>query len=461
VSGSIIDLIWTASTDNVSVTRYLIERNGTQVAIVSGSTTAYEDKGLAGMTSYSYKVYAEDAAGNLSPASNTAAATTTSDAPTITSYSINDSFDNDAVGSAPSGWTISNSNASNSVTVIDNPSASNHSAKITKPGSSGLTGMYKTFSPLSGQIIVNYRVMRGETATWFSLPYLYDSSGNVAASVAFNNGNIQVNEGGTFSNVQSFSANTWYDVEMVLNTTTDTFDLYINGAKSVSGAPLRTAVSNINKIQFYADNATSGTAYLDDIQVGTNDTPTIATYTINDSFDSDAAGSTPSGWTISNGNASNSVTVTDNPGFINHSAKINKPNTSGLTGMYKTFSPLSGQIIVNYRVMRGETATWFSLPYLYDSSGNVAASVAFNNGNIQVNKGGTFSNVQSFSANTWYDVKMLLNTTTDTFDLYINGVKSVSGAPLRTAVSNISKIQFYADNATSGTAYMDNIQVGQ
>lgn len=461
VSGSVIDLIWTASTDNVGVTRYLIERGGTQVAIISGSTTSYEDKDLAGLTSYSYKVYAMDAAGNLSPASNTAAATTTTNAPTITTYTINDSFDNDAAGSAPSGWTISNGNASNSVTVAANPSSTNHSANINKPVSSGLTGMYRTFTPLSGEIIVNYRVMRGETNTWFSLPYLYDSAGNVAASVAFNNGQIQVNEGGTFKNIQTFSANTWYDVELVLNTTTGTFDLYINGTKSVSGAPLRTNVSSVSKIQYYADTNNTGTAYLDYIQIGKNDIPSITTYTINDSFDNDAAGSQPSGWTLTNGNASNSITVVENPGPSNHSAKINKPNSSGLTGMYKTFAPLSGQVIVNYRVMRGDTSTFFSLPYIYDSADNKVLSLAFNNGNIQAFEGSTLTTIQPFSANTWYNIEAVLNTTTDTFDLYINGTKVVSGAALRTAVSSVSKIQFYADNTNYGTAYLDYVQVGQ
>jgi len=84
-----INLTWTASTDNVGVTGYFVERcqgaactNFTQVGTTAGTT--YSDTGLAANTSYSYRVRATDAAANLSPYSNTASATTTSAVTNIT-----------------------------------------------------------------------------------------------------------------------------------------------------------------------------------------------------------------------------------------------------------------------------------------------------------------------------------------------------------------------------------------
>src|SRR5207237_237330 len=76
-----IDLSWSAATDNVGVTAYLVERcqgsgcsNFTQIASVAG--TSYSNTGLTAQTNYSYRVRATDAAGNLSGYSNTAGATT-------------------------------------------------------------------------------------------------------------------------------------------------------------------------------------------------------------------------------------------------------------------------------------------------------------------------------------------------------------------------------------------------
>jgi chitodextrinase len=80
-SSSQINLVWTASTDDVGVTAYLVERcagalctNFAQIATVPGTT--YSDTGLAPTTSYTYRVRARDAAGNLSSYSNQATAIT-------------------------------------------------------------------------------------------------------------------------------------------------------------------------------------------------------------------------------------------------------------------------------------------------------------------------------------------------------------------------------------------------
>ena len=81
ISGSQINLSWTASTDNVGVTGYRVERcqgagcnNFAQIGTAMGTT--YNDTGLTSGTSYSYRVRATDAAGNLSPYSNVASTTT-------------------------------------------------------------------------------------------------------------------------------------------------------------------------------------------------------------------------------------------------------------------------------------------------------------------------------------------------------------------------------------------------
>jgi chitodextrinase len=80
-SSSQINLAWTASTDNVGVTGYKVERcSGPGCAnfaqIVTPTGTTFNDTGLAASTSYSYRVRANDAAGNNSSYSNTSSATT-------------------------------------------------------------------------------------------------------------------------------------------------------------------------------------------------------------------------------------------------------------------------------------------------------------------------------------------------------------------------------------------------
>jgi len=81
VSASRIDLTWTAATDDVGVTGYRVERcQGIGCAafaqIAALSSSSFSDTGLAGGTSYGYRVRAVDAAGNLGGYSNVSSATT-------------------------------------------------------------------------------------------------------------------------------------------------------------------------------------------------------------------------------------------------------------------------------------------------------------------------------------------------------------------------------------------------
>src|SRR5260221_13120331 len=69
-----INLSWIASTDNVGVTGYIVKRNGTPVG--TPTSTSFADTSLLPGFTYSYTVAARDAAGNVSPESASASATT-------------------------------------------------------------------------------------------------------------------------------------------------------------------------------------------------------------------------------------------------------------------------------------------------------------------------------------------------------------------------------------------------
>ena len=76
-----INLTWTAATDNVGVTGYRVERCqgagcATFAQVGTRAATTFSDTGLTASTSYSYRVRATDAAGNIGAYSNMASATT-------------------------------------------------------------------------------------------------------------------------------------------------------------------------------------------------------------------------------------------------------------------------------------------------------------------------------------------------------------------------------------------------
>ena len=120
VSGNQINLRWTASTDNVGVTGYRVERcQGagctTFAQIAALTTTTYSNTGL-GAGGYSYRVRATDAAGNLSVYSNVATANVQAKGwLLITPSSTN--FGNVALGSYSTKSVVLSNTSTTSVTI--------------------------------------------------------------------------------------------------------------------------------------------------------------------------------------------------------------------------------------------------------------------------------------------------------------------------------------------------------
>jgi chitodextrinase len=86
-SSSQINLSWIASTDNVGVTGYSIERCGSGCSVFSaGLALSYADTGLTASTTYTYRVRATDAAANFSAYTSTVSATTAAAGPGSVQY---------------------------------------------------------------------------------------------------------------------------------------------------------------------------------------------------------------------------------------------------------------------------------------------------------------------------------------------------------------------------------------
>ena len=83
ISATQINLSWQASTDNIEVQDYIVQRctgvgctNLVQIDTVPSGTLAYRSIGLTPSTTYTYSVRARDQAGNISPPSTPISATT-------------------------------------------------------------------------------------------------------------------------------------------------------------------------------------------------------------------------------------------------------------------------------------------------------------------------------------------------------------------------------------------------
>lgn len=92
VSGCRVALSWDASSDNIGVEGYGIYRDGTLIGTTNGVTTDFADTGVSPGGTYAYRVDAFDLAGNRSPLSSEATATTPGAACSVTYVASEDSY---------------------------------------------------------------------------------------------------------------------------------------------------------------------------------------------------------------------------------------------------------------------------------------------------------------------------------------------------------------------------------
>ncbi|MGW0804671.1 fibronectin type III domain-containing protein [Nonomuraea sp. NPDC002799] len=144
-----VTLSWTASTDDNGVAGYDILRapgasGGTFTQAGTSATASFGDTGLTPGTTYRYQVRARDAAGNISPVSNTAEVTTQPGSSTGVCTAVPTVQTQWATGYVIQPLTITNTGAS---------AIAGWTATFTLPAGHTLTGSWNSVVTVSGRIV--------------------------------------------------------------------------------------------------------------------------------------------------------------------------------------------------------------------------------------------------------------------------------------------------------------------
>ncbi|WP_422664850.1 fibronectin type III domain-containing protein [Acrocarpospora corrugata] len=180
-------LAWTASTDAVGVTGYDVLRapgatGGTFTQVGTSTTTSFADTGLTANTTYRYQVRARDAAGNLSPVSNTVQITTQPGASTGTCTAVATVQTQWATGYVIQPLTITNT----SISTI-----TGWTVTLTLPAGHTLTGSWNGTVTVSGQTVTIRNVGHNGTLAPGA------STGSAGFQVSRPNGNTALPSGYT------------------------------------------------------------------------------------------------------------------------------------------------------------------------------------------------------------------------------------------------------------------------
>ena len=252
-----IALNWQASTDNVGVLEYYVERSQgagstTFVQVGTATWTNYNDTGLAMSTTYNYRVRATDAAGNLSGYSSVATAITPSAGNgLVAAYGFNEGSGttvNDMSGNGNNGtvigaaWTNSGKygdalvfNGANALVIVSNSPSLQLSATMTLEAWVNPSVVSNVWEDVIYKGLDNY--------------YLEGTSGNGEVPVI----------GGTFGGSDTvldgtgaLPAKTWSYLAATYDGTTTR--LYVNGVQVASQAQTGAIATSTNLLQIGGDS---------------------------------------------------------------------------------------------------------------------------------------------------------------------------------------------------------------
>ncbi len=141
----------------------------------------------------------------------------------------------------------------------------------------------------------------------------------------------------------------------------------------------------------------------------------------------------------------------------NRCIRLTGKNANGMQAKAKrSFAPLSGKIAVEstVRVDRGT----LNGPYIGNSTNNPAAAVQiFADKEIIHRPGGEWKSAYPCNAGRAYAIKFVIDTDSDTYDLYVDGNKIEENAALLYKLSDISFVSYTFE--ADGAAYIDDFKI--
>lgn len=204
-----------------------------------------------------------------------------------------------------------------------------------------------------------------------------------------------------------------------------------------------------------------GTVYL---------SPGKPVYVVNDNFDSYNVGSAPTGWTATTNVAGASIGVAASPSATDKSVLISQPTkgtgSSQKSALSKPLNNLKGIVSIEYAISKSNTTDYFTVPAVNgNSTTNIGVTVGMDSSGILYKDGGSSGVahvIQSYTVGTWYNFKIILNTITKKFDLYINNVKKLDQASFRYTDSStdyLTSVDFTAAYNVTGSVYLNNFRI--
>lgn len=218
-----------------------------------------------------------------------------------------------------------------------------------------------------------------------------------------------------------------------------------NGGRDYAGNPLYNGAADIGAFEL----------------PGGSTGPVVVRHTF-DALPAGTLANGTNGLTVSS--AGGTVEVVAVPSVTDKSVRLTRTTNSGSTSVMQTFgTPLTGTVTVETNVMRESAYVsgndWFAIPYIRGSNGLNAVSVAMTKNTIVAYSGTATVTIGSYTPGRWYNLRVVLSTASQTFDLYLDGVLVLDNSAFRNALAGVAQVDYYANSSNYGSVVIDDVAI--
>ena len=321
------------------------------------------------------------------------------------------------------------------------------------------------------------------------------SDGKAVAVVKFTGGEIKALGKDGYVKLRSYSNNKWYKVQLRVNSSSQTYEVTVDGIKLGGSISCIGTSAKPDAVQYIVSGTPNTFAlFIDEISVFEQQQKAASVSSANEatsarsayyntykpdfeSYEAPKENVVAGEWVTGEVEVSSTAEGFSGDSLVDgnretkwQAAPANKPVDYGksiVTTKPKatddqqwinfSFSPLKGIIVLEQDILISEVAYETGIPYIFSSKDQATVSIIISGGNFSV--AGTGLLYKDVAADQWYHFKFVMDTISDTYDMYIDDKLWLDDQPFRTKVEEISRIMWYKQPNALGGVALDNIKL--
>lgn len=187
---------------------------------------------------------------------------------------VNQGFDAEATGGAPSGWTVS-AGTGTEVSVVQSPDREGKSVHLHDTSTAGMAAMSRTFAGQDRAVTVRWDWRETAAGGWSRALVGGGSTTVVDIATRREGGGKQLvcrTPSGTWQVVQAIADDTWYSIRVIVDPAppvgaTPWVDIFVDGVRKVYHTPLLGSPATLDRLHFQTNPSQTSDLYVDNVNV--------------------------------------------------------------------------------------------------------------------------------------------------------------------------------------------------